>query len=202
MLDIEPGKTIIISAPVYLLAILKKNYVPLILQSGGTQLIISNLRGFVSKGVGTVLFAKLLTLGSGAILLSSFPLILTALLYSNLHVDCNSFVSTLPNTNGNLQYIEAPMNEGAPIVVAPHTSKTLYHAFDETEVSSVSSLSCYIKDNCVGPEPIQGKSRKVNSKPKRFIPLSKRTKTLKDLQCHVDEIDEIDVNNVKYKQEK
>lgn len=70
MLDIEPSKTIIISAPVYLLAILKKNYAPLVLQSGGTQLIISNLRGFVSKGVGTVLFAKLLALGSGAIILS------------------------------------------------------------------------------------------------------------------------------------
>lgn len=201
MLGIEPGKTVIISASVYLLAILKSNSAPLVLESGGTRLIISNLRGFVSKGIGTVLFARLLALASTPIVVASLPLILTAILYSGLHVDCNSFVSTLPNTDGNLQYIESPINEDAKIIVSPHTPKTLYHAFDETEVSSISSLSCYIKDNCLGPEPIQGKSRKVNLKPKRFIPLSERTKTLKDLKCHVDEIDEIAVNNVKYKQE-
>jgi hypothetical protein len=201
MLGIKPGKTVIISASVYLLAILKNNSTALVLESGGTRLIISNLRGFVSKGIGTVLFARLLALASTPIVVASLPLILTALLYSGLHVDCNSFVSTLPNTDGNLQYIEAPINEDAKIIVSPHTPKTLYHAFDETEVSSISSLSCYIKDNCLGPEQIQGKSRKVNLKPKRFIPLSERTKTLKDLKCHVDEIDEIAVNNVKYKQE-
>lgn len=202
MLDIEPGKTVIISAPVYLLAILKTNYAPLVLERGGTRLIISNLRSFVSKGVGTFLFARLVALGSGTIIVSSLPLILTALLYLVLHTDCNSFVSTLPSTDGNLQYIDAPINEDAKIIVSPPTPKPLYHRFDETEVSSISSLSCYIKGNCLGPEPIQGKSRKVNLKPKRFIPLSERTKTLKDLKCHVDEIDEIDVNNVKYKQEK
>lgn len=201
MLNIDPSKTLIISAPLYLLAILKNNHAPLVLERGGTRLIISNIHGFVSKGIGTVLFARLLALGSAPILVASLPLLLTALLYSGLHVDCNSFVSTLPTTDGNLQYIEAPINEDAKIIVSPHTPKTLYQAFDDTEVSSISSLSCYIKDNCLGPEPIQGKSRKVNLKPKRLIPLSERTKTLKDLKCHVDERDEIDVNNVKYKQE-
>ena len=203
MLDIEPGKTIIISAPVYLLAILKQKYAPLVLQKGGTRLIISNFRGFVSKGFGTVLFAKLVALGSGSIIAASIPLILAALLYSELHIDCNSFVSPLPNIDGNFQYIERVVNEDSRIIVSPYispqTPKTLYHAFDETEVSSISSLSCYIKNNCLGPEPIQLKSKKVNSKPKRFIPLSQRTKTLKDLECHVDEMDEIDVHNVNYR---
>ena len=103
--------------------------------------------------------------------------------------------------DGNLQYLDAPTNEDAKIIVAPHISKPLYHAFDDTQVSSISSLSCYIKGNCLGPEPVQRKIAKSNSKPKRYIPLSQRTKTLKDLKCHVDEIDEIAVNNVKYKQE-
>lgn len=202
MLDIQPGKTIIISAPVYLLAILKNNYTPLILQKGGTRLIISNFRGFVSKGVGTVLFAKLLALGSGPLLVSSLPLILIAVIYSELHVDCTSFVSTLPNMDGNLQYLETPINEDARIIVAPHTPKMLYHTLDEAEVSSIDSWRCYMKDNCLGPESIQRKGAKSNLKDKRLIPLNERTKTLEDLKCNVGEIDEIAVNNVKYKEDK
>ena len=199
MLGIQANKPIIISASVYLLAILKMKHAPLILQNGGTKLIISNFRGFVSKGVGTILFAKLLAVGSGPILIGSIPLILNMLIYSSLHVDCNSFVDTLPNIQGNFQYIETVTNDDAPIVVTPLISKTLYQEFDETKVSSFTSLSCYVRDNCLGPESIQ---RKSNLKTKKFIPLSKRTKTLNDLKCHIDEIDAIDINNVKYKQEK
>lgn len=202
MLDIEPGKTIVISAPLYLLAILKKNSAPLVLERGGTRLIISNLHGFVSKGAGTILFAKLVALGSGPVFIAALPLILTAILYSGLHIDCNAFVSTLPSTDSSLQYLEAPINEDAKIIVSPYTPKTLYHAVDETEVSSISSLKCYVNDNCLGPEPIRGNSRKINLQRKKFIPLNERTKTLKDLKYPIEEIDAIDVNNVKYKQEK
>lgn len=198
MLNISGNKPIIISAPVYLLAILKKKSAPLILTSGGTKLIVSNFRGFMSKGIGTVLFAKLLAVGSGAIILSSMPLVLTVLLYANLHIDCGSFVDKLPTIEGDFQYIETIIDDNAPIIVAPHTGKTLYHEFDETKVSSFRSLSCYLRDNCLGPEQVQ---RKSNLKPKRFVPLKERTKTLKDLKSHIDEMDAIDVNAVKLKQE-
>jgi len=203
MLNIAADKPVIISAPVYLLAILKNKSAPLILQSGGTQLIVSNVRGFISKGVGTILFAKLLAIGSGPLIVASFPLILTALIYSHSHINCNSFVNTLPKIEGSLhssQYIETIVNDNddPPIIVAPHTDKLLYHEFDETKVPLFSNLRCYVKDNCLGPKLIQ---RRTNLKTKRFVPLSERTKTLKDLKCHINEIDEIDVNDVEYKQE-
>jgi hypothetical protein len=79
MLNIPANKPVIISASVYLLAILKNKYTPLILQSRGTKLIVSNFRGFMSKSVGTVLFAQLLALGSTQLILSSIPLVLTLL---------------------------------------------------------------------------------------------------------------------------
>lgn len=199
MLNIQANKPVIISASVYLLAILKNRNIPLVLQHKGTELIIENFRGFMSKGLGTILFAKLLAIGSGPILVGSIPLILTAIIYSSLHVDCNSFVDTLPKISGDLQYIETPINDDAPIIVAPHTSKILYHEFDETKASSLTSLSCYVRGNCLGPESIQ---RRSPSKSTRFVPLSQRTKTLSDLkESSVNEIDEIDVNNVNYKQE-
>lgn len=199
MLGLPANKPIIISASLYLLAILKTRHAPLILQKGGTRLIISNFQGFMSKGIGTILFAKLLALQSGAMLIGSIPLILTMLIYSNLHVDCKSFVDTLPTTHGNLQYIEIT-NDDAPIIVAPSIgeTKTLYQEFDETKVSSITSLSCYVRDNCLGPESIR---RESNFKTTRLIPLSERTKTLKDLKSDIDEVDIIDVNNVNYKQE-
>lgn len=198
MLNIPANETIIISASVYLLAILKTKHAPLILQRGGTQLIVSNFRGFLSKGVGTILFAKLLAVGSGAIIIASLPLILTALVYSHLHVDCNSFVDTLPTIQGSLQYIETPINDDALIIVAPPKSKPLYVEVDETKVSLSTSLKCYIRNNCLGPESIQ-KNNKL--KTKRWVPLSQRTKTLKDVQSDIDKTDAIDVNSVKYKQE-
>lgn len=198
MLGVRPNKPIIISTYVYLLAILKNKHAPLILQSGGMGLIVSTFRGFMSKGVGTILFAKLLAIGSGPILIASTPLILTVLVYSHLHVDCNSFVNNLPRIDYSSQYMETIINNDAPIILATHISKPLYQKFDETEVSSFTSLKCYVRDNCLGPEPIQ---RKSNLKTKRFVPLNERTKTLKDLKSDVSEMDAIDVSNVKYKQE-
>jgi hypothetical protein len=203
MLNIEPGTTVIISTPIYLLALLKNNYAPLVLQRGGTKVIISNLRGFVSKGLGTILAAKLLALGSNAIIPYALPLILTALLYSGLHFDCNSYVSKLPTIDGNLPYIEAPIHKDDKVIVElepnPNTRKILYHAFDENKVSSIDKLKCYLKSNCLGPEPRQ---RRHHFKPKRFIPLSERTKTLKDLKSPINERDEIDINNVNFKSRK
>ena len=198
MLNIGDDKPIIISASIYLLAILKSKHSPLILQSGGTKVIVSNFRGVMSRGAGTILLAKLLAVGSGSILIASIPLILSVLVYSHLHVDCNSFVDTLPKIQGSLQYIETVINDDAPIIIAPHTGKLLYYEVDETKVSSFTSLSCYVRDNCLGPESIQ---RKSNLKTKRFVPLSKRTTTLKDLKSHINEMDAIDVNNVRYKQD-
>ena len=57
-----------------------------------------------------------------------------------------------------------------------------------------------MRDNCLGPDSIAKNNRKLPLKSKKFIPLSERTKTLQDLQGSVNEIDEMDVNNVKYKQ--
>jgi len=94
--------------------------------------------------------------------------------------------------DSGLQYIETIINNDAPIIVAPHTSKLLYHEFDETNLLSFSSWSCYIRGNCLGPESIQ---RKSLLKSKRFVPLSERTKTLKDLKSP------INVDNVRYKEE-
>ena len=88
MLNVADNKPIIISAPVYLLAILQKKHALLILTSGGTQLIISNFRGFISKSLGTVLFTKLLAVVSTLIIVSSLPLILTTLIYAHSHIDC------------------------------------------------------------------------------------------------------------------
>ena len=198
MLKIQADKPVIISASVYLLAILKSNNVPLILQSGGTQLIISNFRGFISKGLGTIIFAKLGTLASGPIIIASLPLMLTMLIYANVHINCLSFVGNVPKFQGNLQYIETVIKKDAPIIVAPHTSTPLYHELDETEISSFTSLKRYFRDNCLGPESVQGKN---HLKTKRFVPLRERTKTLKDLKSDIDEIDAIDVNNVNYKQQ-
>jgi len=198
MLGLQANKPIIISTSVYLLAILKTRHAPLILQKGGTQIIISNFRVFLSKGIGTILYAKLLAIGSLSVIAASTPLILTVVIYATLHLDCKSFVEPLPNIQSNLQYIETNTDD-APIIVAPSTSepKTLYQEFDETKVSSFTSLRCYVRDNCLGPESIK---RKSNSQTNRFVPLNKRTKTLKDLQCPIDVTDEIDIENVKYKE--
>lgn len=196
MLNIGANKPVIIFTAACLWAILKNKHVPLILQSRGTQLIVSNFHSFMSKGVGTILFAKLLAIGFGPTLAASISLVLTASVYSHLHVDCNSFVDTLPKIVVGLQYIETTINNDAPIIVTPHISKLLYYEFDETKISSFTSLSRYVGGNCPGPEWIQ---RKSLLKTKIFVPLSERTKTLKDLKSHVDEIDVIDVDIVKYK---
>jgi hypothetical protein len=198
MLNIPANKPVIISTAVYLAAVLKTKYAPLILQQGGTQLIVSNFRGFMSKGVGTVVSAYLVALGSTTIVVSSIPLVLIALLYSSLHIDCNSFVDTLPMIQGSSQYIETVINDDAPIIVAPpHTSKLVYHEFDQTKVSSYTTMSCYVRDNCLGPETIK---RRNHSKPSKFVPLEERTKTLEDLKFPLDDLDAIDVNSINYKQ--
>ena len=208
MLNMDPGQTIIISIPVYLLAILKNNYAPLILQRGGTRIVISSFDGFVSRGIGAILLGNLLATGSTALIIAASPLIVTAIIYSRLHLDCNTFVSPLPRIDGNLQYIEAPINknnkinEDGAVIVAPHTPKPLYYALEETEISTIENFNCYMKGNCLGPEIKERKPITNTLKSKKFIPLSQRTKTLKDLKSQINEIDEIDVNNVNYVQEK
>jgi hypothetical protein len=197
MLNSPANEPIIISASVYLVAILKNKHASLILQRGGTRLIVENFRVFMTRSVGSVVFAQLLALGSGPIFATSIPLMLIALLYSHLNIDCNSFVDTLPKTTGGLQHIETIVNNDAPIIVAPYSDKPIYYEFDETKASSFPSFSCYMKGNCLGPERIQ---RKGVSKTRRFIPLSERTKTLKDLNSHVEETNLIDVNSLEYKQ--
>ena len=180
-----------------MLALLKKNSVPLVLQHKGLKLIIHNFRAFISKAAGASLAAKLIVVGAGPMVVASFPVVLTLLVYAHLHINCHALVSTLPNIDGKFQYIEAPSNDEAKIIVAPHTPKLLFQEFDETEVSSIDSWRCYFNDNC--PGPLQRKSTKLKLKPKKYIPLSQRTKTFKDLRGPVNEIDEIDVNNVNYK---
>lgn len=198
MLNVNGKKPLIISASVYLVAILKNRHVGLVLQKGGNKLILSNLRAFLEKAMGSVLFAKLLTLGAagGLIGIAIIPVVLQVLIYSSLHLDCNSFVDTLPKIQGSLQYIETVINEDAPVIVAPHTNQMLYYEYEETQSSPFTSLSCYARGNCLGPPLIK---RTKNFKTTRYIPLSQRTKTLKDLTGHIDEIDAIDVDHVKYK---
>jgi hypothetical protein len=140
MLNIPANKPVIVSAAVYFMALLKTRYVPLVLQNKGTKLIVSNFGGFLSKSVGSALFAKLLIFGSTTLLVSAIPLILTVLVYSHLHIDCGAFVNTLP------------------IIVAPYTDKPLSHEFDKTKVSSYTNLNSYVRDNCLGRESIQRKS--------------------------------------------
>ena len=151
--------------------------------------------------MGTILFAKLLAIGSGPIIIRSIPLILMVLIYLHLHLDCNSFVTSLPKIDQNSQYIETIVK----IIVAPQTDKLLYHKFDETKISSFDNFRCYVKENFLGPESIKRKinikQKRTNLKSKRFIPLSQRTKTLRDLKTPINEVDEIDINNVNYKQD-
>ena len=135
-------------------------------------------------------------------------LLLTALVFSHLHVNCNSFISTLPFVDSNLQYIETNVDkrEEAKIIIATYTDepdrpKPLYHAFDETEVSSINNFNGYVRRDCLGSELIQRLNSKKDFKSKKFVPLSQRTKTLEDLKSPVNEIDDIDVNNIRYKQD-
>jgi hypothetical protein len=198
MLNIPADKPIIISVAVFLLAILKNRHVVLTLQNGAIQFIISNIPGIATKAFVGGLLGNFLVMGlSAEIVLNSVPLLLVVLAFSHSNIGCNSFVDTLPEDIRGLQYIETINKNDAPVIVAPHISKPLYHKFDETEVSLRTSLNCYIRGNCLGPEPVK---RKGISEAKRFVPLSERTKTIKDLKYPADETDIIDINSVKYRQ--
>lgn len=218
-ITIQANKPIIVSTSVYFLAILKTRHAPLILQKGGTKLIIQNFPGFMSRGVGSLALGAVMgSIGIPLTVLvpSLIPLVLIGVIYANLHINCKSFVDPLPTIEGNLQYIGRVANDNdPPIIVAPTKNKPeiVYQKFDESEISSFTSLRCYVEQNCLGSEPIQRKSSfyrkspfKANigtqTKNKKYVPLSQRTKTLKDLPpyTHIDAVDAIDVENIKFKE--
>ena len=206
MLNVADNQPLIISIPVYLLAVLKTKNAPLIIQKGGTQLVIENVRAFISKGLGTILLGGLVVSPSMQVVV---PLLLAFGISFFAYVNCDSFVDTLPKLQDNAQYIETLVKDDAPIIVAPHTSKPLYYEFEETPYTS---LKCYIQDNCLGPNTIpeklpkhrkffrNSKTKSTQSTKKKWVPLSQRTKTLKDLKSPIDDVDAIDLKNVKYKQ--
>lgn len=127
MLDIaDTNKPIVISAPIFLLATLKKQSASLAIRVGGSEWIVSNFPRFLRKtGMTVVAWATV------PMIITALPLILTVFIYSGLHIDCNSFVDSL----GNLQSIETPIKNDAPVIIDPGTNKPLYYNFDETEVS-------------------------------------------------------------------
>ena len=180
MLKVANDKPEVISAPVLLLAIIKAQSDPLILQRGGTKFIVEHYKGVLGKiiasGFGGAAVGIYIVTGSGLILYA-IPLILSIVIYAESHIDCRSFVqkvSSIDTTESRvIEYIDVPANVG-PIIVIPDTGidKILYLAFDENNVPANYNLRCFARDHCLGSEIIERKSNyKSNLKPKKFVPL-------------------------------
>ena len=208
MLKVAANQPVLVSAPVYLLAILKSQHVPLVLQTGGNQLIISNFKKFMGKSFLSLLSGALVGVSPGLTAVGAASLLINAVLYAWLKVNCHVFVQPLPPINIQFQYIETMSNQEAPVIVTPAITnpKPLYHKFEDEQIS-YNSLTCsakdymkqFVKKNDLGPDSIEPKTRQRHFKKSKFVPLSQRTKTLRDLHSPINEVDEIDVNSVNYK---
>ena len=217
MLGVTTNEPVLVSVPVFLLAILKSRNTALVLERGGSKLILHQAHTFLQKSLGSIVFGHMVGLATPMVIATATPTLLVFLLYLALKVNCNSFVETLPMINDELQYVDTKINEAAPIIVTPNKSKMLYHKFETEQQSSLTNqITCsvtdytkmynkinnYIKPYCLGPDAIEPPSRRRHFKTTRFVPLHKRTKTLRDLQSTINEIDEIDINNVDRKIDK
>lgn len=202
MLNSPANQPLLISAPVYFLALLKNNAMrSLVLQKGGNKLIVENTPRVLGKVLSSVLFtSSVMSMASATLLiaLTATPFLAIAMFYAHLNINCHFFVDSLPKIEGNLQYVEQIADKNAPIIISSYKNKLLYQEFDETKLSSSQNLQCFMRKNCLGTESIQIKE---NSKNKVYIPLKERTKTLSDLKSPIDEMHEIDIKKVKYKQE-
>ena len=211
MLKIKTNEPVLVSVPVFLLAILKSRNTALVLERGGNKLILNQARTALKKTLGSIVLGHVAGLATPMLIATATPVILIFLLSIALRVNCNSFVEILPMINDELQYIDAKSHEDAPVIVTPAKSKMLYHKFEKEQQSSLTDqITCsvtdytkeynkinkYIKPYCLGPDAIEPASRRRQFKDTRFIPLHKRTKTLRDLQSPINEVDDIDIKNV------
>ena len=214
MLRITTNEPVLVSVPVFLLAILKSRNTALVLERGGNKLILHQARTFLQKSVGSIILGQVVGLATPIVIATATPVLLIFLLSLALRVNCNSFLEILPMINSDLQYVETKVNEEAPVIVAPAKSKMLYHKFEKEQQNSLTDqITCsvtdytkmynkinnYIKPYCLGPDVIEPENRRQHFKTTKFIPLHKRTKTLRDLQLTINEVDEIDINNVDLK---
>lgn len=99
----------------------KSQGTPLVLQKGGTALIVLNAKRFTLKAIVSIATDHLAALGGPMLIGAACPLITLASIYAHLHIDCNSYVETLPSLPSlespieKVQYVEIPDKNDAPV---------------------------------------------------------------------------------------
>ena len=197
-LDSPLKNPIVINLPLLYEAFLRRNPKKVILQTNLLSVFVDNANSFLFRKALVGFFAPMIrvvaliypnTAFSKTILQAGSPLAILILVYLNSYINCNGSFDSVESTKieqKNIQYLEVDSTKkNAPIVIDNEIDQPLYEIIDESEVSSITKIKCYFKQNCLGPLASgenKNKSNKVGKKWKRFIPLRQRTKTLEDIK--------------------